>query len=65
VLSGAATTNTRLGMSTWYEVEDDEIDIDYQDKEVSFFVCNDDAGRVYLSLSFDQLKKIASKLDYA
>ncbi len=50
-------------MSTWYEVEADEIDIDHAEKEVSFFVYNDDNGRVYLSLSFDQIKEIASKID--
>ena len=49
-------------MSTWYEIEADDIEIDYQDKEVSFFVCNDDQGRIYLSLSFDQIKEIAEKL---
>lgn len=48
-------------MSTWYEVKEDDIDIDHDDKEVSFFVCNDDYGRVYLSLSFDQIQSIAAR----
>ena len=50
-------------MSTWYEVTADEIDVDHSDKEVSFFVCNDDQGRVYLSLSFDQIQEIASRIE--
>ena len=49
-------------MSTWYEVEADDIDVDHHDKEVSFFVCNDDQGRVYLTLSFDQIKEIAARI---
>lgn len=49
-------------MSKWYEVESDEIDIDLSEKEVSFFVCTDDDGSVYLTLSFDQIKEIASKI---
>ena len=50
-------------MSTWYEVEADEIDVDFNMKEVSFFVCNDDNGRIYLSLSFDQIQEIVSRIE--
>ena len=50
-------------MSEWYRVEAGDIDIDYADKEVSFFVCNDYQGSVYLSLSFDQIKEIASRIE--
>jgi len=50
-------------MSEWYEVEKEDIDIDYDDKEVSFFVCANDQGRVYLSLSFNQINEIASKIN--
>ena len=50
-------------MSKWYELEDDEIEIDQIDEEVTFFVCNDKQGSVYLTLSFDQIKEIASKLE--
>jgi len=50
-------------MSEWYEVEADDIDIDHIDKEVAFFVCNNDQGSVYLSLSFDQVRDIASKIE--
>ena len=53
----------RLKMSEWYRVEAGDIDIDYADKEVSFFVCNDYQGSVYLSLSFDQIKEIASRIE--
>lgn len=50
-------------MSTWYEVTADEIDVDHADKEVSFFVCSDNQGRVYLSLSFDQIQEIAASIE--
>ena len=48
-------------MSTWHEAED--IDIHYEDKEVDIFVCDDRWGSVYLTLSFDQIKEIASKIE--
>ena len=50
-------------MSTWYEVEAEEIDVANNMKEVSFFVCNDDNGRIYLSLSFDQIQEIVSRIE--
>ena len=48
-------------MSTWYEAK--EYDIDYKREEVDFFVNADDYGRVYLSVSFKQLKEIATKIN--
>ncbi len=50
-------------MSTWYEVDEEDIDIDHEEKEVNFFVCNDDQGRIYLSLSFAKIKEIAEKIN--
>lgn len=49
-------------MSTWYEVDNEDIDIDHKDKEVSFLVCTDNCGNTYLSVSFDQIKEIAKKI---
>jgi hypothetical protein len=37
-------------MSEWYEAYAEDIDIDHADKEVSFFVCSNDQGMVYLLL---------------
>ena len=50
-------------MSEWYEAKAEDIDIDYEDKEVGFFVHSTDCGNVYLTLSFEQIKEIASKID--
>jgi len=50
-------------MSKWFEIHKSDIDIDYDDEEVSFFVCTDAHGSIYLTLSFEQIKEIASKLD--
>ena len=47
-------------MSTWYEAK--EYDIDYKREEADFFVSADDHGRVYLSVSFKQLKEIDTKI---
>lgn len=50
-------------MSIYYEVTPDEIDINLEDKEVSFYVHSDDQGSVYMSLSFDQIREIAKKIE--
>lgn len=50
-------------MSEWHEADEKEIDIDHADREVSIFVKADNSGRVYLSLSFDQIKRLASLIE--
>jgi hypothetical protein len=50
-------------MSEWYEPNGDDIDIDHEDHEVAIFVKADDNGRIYLSLSFDQIKKISALVE--
>ena len=50
-------------MSKWYEAEEGDIDIDHENKEVDIFVCADDWGSIYLTVSFDQIKEIASKTE--
>ena len=50
-------------MSTWHEVDEGDIDIDSERNEVNFFVCDDRWGSVYLVLSFEQIKEIASKIN--
>ena len=51
-------------MSIWRKVKERDIDIEGDDKEVSFFIHYDveRSGNVYLSLSFDQIKDIAAKI---
>ena len=50
-------------MSTWYEVDNEDIDIDPIERAVLFYVCNDDHGGIYLSVPFDQFKEIAKKIE--
>ena len=53
-------------MSTWYEVTKDDMSdlfFDEDGKEVSFLVCSDYQGNVYLTLSFDQINEIASRIN--
>jgi len=49
-------------MSTWYEAEYDDIDIDAQDKCVDILVTDDDWGNIYLSLTFEQIKDLCSQI---
>ena len=50
-------------MSAWYEAEDDEIEIDTINNKVDIYACNDNQGRVYISVSFEQIKEIARKIE--
>mgnify|MGYP001577787127 CR=1 FL=1 len=50
-------------MSAWFKAEDDEIDIDTVNNEVDIYACSDNQGRVYITISFDQIKEIASKIE--
>ena len=49
-------------MSEWYQIEENDIDIDHSKQEVNFFICNNDNGSVYLTLSFDQIFCIAEQM---
>ena len=53
-------------MSTWYEVTKEDMSellFNEDEKEVSFLVCSDDQGNIYLTLSFDQISEIASRIN--
>ena len=50
-------------MSKWHKVGKYSIDIDQIEKEVTFHVCNDDDGSIYLTLSFEQIKEIALRIE--
>lgn len=45
-------------MSSYYKAENQEIVVDHVDREVTVFVMSNYNGRVYLILSFDQIKNI-------
>lgn len=51
-------------MSKWLEAEDDGIDIDVIYNEVDIYACSDNQGRVYVTLTFEQIKAIAKKIDH-
>jgi hypothetical protein len=50
-------------MSEWYEAEVDDIDIDFDGNEVDIFVKQNEFGRVYVSLTFEQIKDICNEIN--
>lgn len=46
-------------MSTWINIDSDEIEVDEVKKEISIYVTNDDWGSVYAVLTFAQINKLA------
>ena len=49
-------------MSIWHSVKSEEIDIDNDEQEISFFVWNNHNGNIYAVLTFEQIKKIYDKI---
>ena len=45
-------------MSEWYDAEPGDIALDRGAKQVDIFVKGDNWGSIYVSLTFDQIKKI-------
>ncbi len=50
-------------MSVYKNIEDDEIDISFMDKEVSVYTGYDYAGSIYGILTFEQIKAIYDKIE--
>jgi hypothetical protein len=50
-------------MSEWYEADDADVSIDISRKEVDIFVTQNYHGSVYVSLKFDQIKKLAASIE--
>ncbi len=48
-------------MSVYNETVEDDIDISFSDKEVTIYAGYDEAGSMYIYLSFDQIKEIYEK----
>jgi len=46
-------------MSTWHEIDNNDIEINCDDKSVDILVSNDSWGNVYATLTFEQVKEIA------
>jgi len=53
----------RGDMSEWYKPEKEDIEIDQETNEVNIWVKANDWGNVYATLTFDQIKEIAEKID--
>lgn len=49
-------------MSEWYEAKDEDISVNQEDKEVEVWVMQGELGSVYVTLTFDQARKIFEKI---
>lgn len=50
-------------MSTYYETEEDDIDIDQESREVDIYVADNECGSIYKTLTFDQIKEICQRIN--
>jgi hypothetical protein len=50
-------------MSEWITVKDDDIEVDVYSKEVDIPLYPDDAGNIWLSLTFKQIQKIYERIN--
>lgn len=50
-------------MSEWHELKDKDIDIDFTRREVNILVTENYYGNIYLTLTFDQIKRIRDKIN--
>jgi hypothetical protein len=50
-------------MSEWYEADDSDLSVDLSRKEVDIFVTQTYNGSVYVSLKFDQIKKLSALIE--
>ena len=49
-------------MSKWYTVEDEDIDIDDNNRQVNVLVTEDETGNIYAVLTFEQIKNIFAEM---
>jgi len=49
-------------MSTWHEIPDKDIDIDWQSEEVALLINGDYCGNNYATLTFDQIESLHSQI---
>ena len=50
-------------MSEWYTAGKDDIELDRDDEEANIFVCTNDFGNVYVTITFAQIKELASMIE--
>ena len=48
-------------MSLWYNIDDDDIEVDTEKKEVNVYVTSDDQGSIYAILTFEQIAAIVKE----
>ena len=49
-------------MSTWFDIDTDNIVVDDKEKEVNMFVFKDDCGSVYGTLTFHQIEELCKEI---
>lgn len=49
-------------MSEWHEAKDEDIEINKDKDEVGVFVKSDDWGNVYITFTFEQIRKICEEI---
>jgi hypothetical protein len=49
-------------MSEWNNIEDDDIDVELEDKEVNIYAGYNDFGSIYAVLTFEQIDKIYKEI---
>lgn len=50
-------------MSEWYEIKNEDIEVDMTEKEINILVTDNDCGNVYATLTFEQIKSIYNDID--
>lgn len=49
-------------MSEWYDAIADDIEIDWDQKEVNVHVTSNDCGNVYVTIPFDQIERVHGEI---
>lgn len=50
-------------MSQWHETREENIEIDFKARDLEIWVTDNDFGSVYLTLTFDQIKRISDRIN--
>lgn len=45
-------------MSTWYDVDDNDMEIDRKNENVDMLVASNDWGNIYVTLTFKQIENL-------
>jgi len=50
-------------MSIWYEMDDEDIEIDHEAREINFHVGHDEMGNNYVTLTFEQIRDLFNQIE--